>query len=304
MVDCLEGDCRLIKSWSLQGGISAHMTGLLLERNGKRSTVVLRRPGAEMLSQNPRVASYEFEVLKALSMHGVKAPQPLFLDESKSIFDTDYIVVEYIEGEPVYAPVNLDSYVQRITDFLLSIHSINADSGIDLSFMTDQRHRLTKEFGKMPGRLDHSLREEELRRILADCYPPARFNRSSLIHGDFWPGNVIFDKEEKSVAGVLDWEDAELGDPLYEIAITRMDLLLVFGVDAMNAFTELYRDGSSIDFTDLPYYDLMAALRPAFKMKEWASAWIDLGRDDITEDTMRSGHRRFVDAALAAIQKS
>ncbi|MCB9471990.1 MAG: hypothetical protein H6677_27190, partial [Candidatus Obscuribacterales bacterium] len=65
-----------------------------------------------------------------------------------------------------------------------------------------------------------------------------------------------------------------------------------------------YRDGSSIDFTDLPYYDLMAALRPAFKMKEWASAWIDLGRDDITEDTMRSGHRRFVDAALAAIQKS
>ena len=44
---------------------------------------------------------------------------------------------------------------------------------------------------------------------------------------------------------------------------------------------------TTLDFTNLPYWDLCAALRPAFKIAEWAG-------DAATEAKMRQGHKLFV----------
>jgi hypothetical protein len=48
---------------------------------------------------------------------------------------------------------------------------------------------------------------------------------------------------------------------------------------------------TTIDFTNLPYWDLCAALRPASKIAEWAA-------NDTTEKTMREGHRLFITQAF------
>ncbi len=59
----------------------------------------------------------------------------------------------------------------------------------------------------------------------------------------------------------------------------------------MHRFTDHYRSMTTIDFTNLPYWDLCAALRPASKIAEWAA-------DDIVEKTMREGHRLFITQAF------
>jgi hypothetical protein len=42
-----------------------------------------------------------------------------------------------------------------------------------------------------------------------------------------------------------------------------MEFLWAFGKEAMQQFTDHYQGLTSVDCTDLPYWDLCAALRPA-----------------------------------------
>jgi len=124
---------------------------------------------------------------------------------------------------------------------------------------------------------------------LEAVWPLPKRNKSVLVHGDFWPGNILW--KDGRLAAVIDWEDAELGDPLADVANTRLEILWAFGFDAMNSFTSHYRSTASIDFNDLPYWDLCAALRPAFRIGEWAG-------DDATEIAMRESHKLFINQAF------
>jgi aminoglycoside phosphotransferase (APT) family kinase protein len=100
------------------------------------------------------------------------------------------------------------------------------------------------------------------------------------------------------IAGVIDWEDAELGNPLVDFAISRLDVLWIYGVEALREFTQHYQSMTPFDFSQLPYWDLYAALRPASRIAQWAAGWAELGREDITEETMRAGHKSFVTQAF------
>src|SRR2546425_1097006 len=95
---------------------------------------------------------------------------------------------------------------------------------------------------------------------------------------------------------------ANLGDCTLQLAthlaISRLDILWLFGVEAMHDFTQYYQAMTTIDFTNLPYWDLRAALRAAPNLAEWATAYPPLGREDITEQTMREGHRLFTAQAF------
>jgi hypothetical protein len=48
---------------------------------------------------------------------------------------------------------------------------------------------------------------------------------------------------------------------------------------------------TAIDLTNLPLWDLRAALRPAGKLAVW-------GLDDLTEKTIRAKHRWFITQAF------
>jgi aminoglycoside phosphotransferase (APT) family kinase protein len=149
------------------------------------------------------------------------------------------------------------------------------------------------------------MQEGEVRAALAafDLMRAAQGNR--LLHGDFWPGNLLW--RDGELVAVIDWEDASLGNPLEDVAIARLDLLWFFGEEAMHHFSEAYRTqmgdemGEELDFESLPYWDLLAALRPTGHIDEWAAGLAGLGRADMTASFMRAAHRRFVNQALAAL---
>ncbi len=207
---------------------------------------------------------------------------------------------EYIEGKPEFAPAHSADFILELATYLTRIHSVDC-SKLDLSFLPGQPKRFTDYFG--PPSADGGttlIDEERIRDTLESVWPLPQRNASVLLHGDFWPGNILW-QEEKLVA-VIDWEDAQLGDPLSDLAISRLDILEIFGMEAMYAFTDQYKSRMPIDYTTLPYWDLCAALRLArlagSHLAEWVAFFVSVGREDITEQTVSTHFKCFVTQAF------
>jgi aminoglycoside phosphotransferase (APT) family kinase protein len=296
IVKKIDPHSTLLRAWPLKGGLSAQMTALeLLLAGGQTCKVIVRRPREKTFQRNPHAATDEFKILQIVQSIGVNAQTPYFLDQSGEIFPEPYLVVEYIEGEPEYAPADVTACARQIATQLALIHRIDG-SERDLSFLPKQDERLAAQFQTRPTKIDNSLDEGRIREVLEAVWPLPQINQPVLVHGDFWPGNLLW-KEDQLVA-VIDWEDAEVGNPLVDFAITRLDMLWIFGPDAMHEFTRQYQSLTAIDFSQLAYWDLYAALRPASRLDEWAAGWPELGRPDINEETMRRWHRLFVEQAF------
>jgi aminoglycoside phosphotransferase (APT) family kinase protein len=116
-------------------------------------------------------------------------------------------------------------------------------------------------------------------------------NRPVILHGDYWPGNVLW--RDGELVGVVDWEDALFGDPLADLGITRLEIGWSAGFAAMELFTRQYRAlRPALDVTALPLWDLRAALRASdFRMDTWG-----LAADRLA--AARAAHREFTERAL------
>jgi aminoglycoside phosphotransferase (APT) family kinase protein len=303
VVQKIEPQASVLAAWTLRGGISARMTALEVALSqGLRRKWIVRQPGQRALQHNPLAAQQEFHILQRVQAAGVKTPSPYLLDESGEILPQPYLVIEYIEGAPDYALLDVHDFVAQMAAQLAMLHRVEGATP-DLALLPRQAARLAAMIQQRPARLDDSLYEEPIRAALAALWPPPMLGSERLLHGDFWPGNLLW-REGKLVA-VIDWEDAEVGNPLADVAISRLDLLWIFGREAMNTFTHHYQTlmgaDRAIDFGQLPFWDLMAALRPASRIEEWAADWAALGRSDITAETMRAGLEWFVARAFARL---
>ena len=282
----------LLRAWELKGGVSAQVTALELERpDGQTQKMIVRQHGAVDLQHNPQIAADEFRLLHITQSAGLATPAPYYVDQSSAIFPTPYIVIEYIEGSTEFALDYAIDYIPQFATHLARIHAIDHLNG-DLAFLPKQAQTYTRKISERPARLDESIDEGRIRDVLEAAGRLAQQNASVLLHGDYWPGNILW-KDGRLVA-VIDWEDAALGDPLADVASARLELLWVFGIDAMQSFTQHYQSITSIDFAHLPIWDLFAALRPAFKIAEWAG-------DAVSEQKMRERHRFFVNQAFAKL---
>jgi aminoglycoside phosphotransferase (APT) family kinase protein len=283
----------LKRAWELKGGISAQVTALeIAQPDGQIKKLVVRQSGPVDLRNNPAIAAGEFKLLQILRSLGLPVPRPYQLDQSGRILPTPYLIIEFIEGPPEFAPANLPAFLQELAAQLARIHTVDC-AGLDLTFLPDQAKKYAAKFSHRPARLDESLDEGRIRAALEAAWPLPPHNKVSLLHGDFWPGNILW--LAGRVAAVIDWEDAEVGDPLADLGNSRLEILWAFGLEAMELFTEYYQALTAFDFTNLPYWDLCAALRPASRISEWAA-------DATTEKAMRQGHRLFIKQAFARIQ--
>ena len=282
-------DSTLLRAWTLHGGVSARVTAIELQHaDGQTQKLIVRQHGAADLARNPQVAADEFALLRIVYDAGVPAPAPYYLDQSGELFETPVVVLEYIEGETVFALADAPDLLPQFARQLAVIHRINFTAH-DISFLPDHAAHWSSIIGNRPARLDDSLSEGRIRDTLEAAWPWAQRNPSGLLHGDYWPGNILW--RDGQLVGIVDWEDAAIGDPLADIAISRLDLLWAFGADAMQRFTDEYAAVAPIDGANLAYWDLCAALRPAGRLGDWAS-------NEAAEARMRERHALFVAQAL------
>src|SRR5690606_29645886 len=210
----------------------------------------VRSHGPVDLAANPQIAVDEFRLMRHLYEAGLAVPEPVYVERSAKIFDTPCIVMEYIDGKPEFAPADALDFCGQLARHLSVIHRVDI-SGAAWSFLP----QTGKGLGERPALLDESLGEGRIRDVLGGGWLlPAR-NQPVLLHGDYWPGNVL--ALGGQVVAVIDWEDMARGDPLIDLANSRIEVLWAYGVEAMAHYTAVYRAlMPDVDVTHLPYWDL------------------------------------------------
>jgi len=286
-VRAVDAHARLLSATPLTGGISATVTALEVERgDGRVERWVVRQHGERDLRANPHIARDEFQLLQVAAAHGLPVPPPIALDDTGTILGSPYLIVGFVDGEDDFSPHDLPSTLRQMADTLAAIHAVPDSAPLD--FLP----RTCRGYGPAPETLDASLQEGRIRAAL-DAYDPPATNCATLLHGDFWPGNILW--RAGRIAAVIDWEDAALGDPLADLANARLEILWWFGDAAKDTFTARYlTQAAECDPRSLPYWDLAAALRPCGRLSGF-------GLDADTERTFRQRHTAFVDAAIQAI---
>lgn len=274
----------------LKGGISASMWRLDVEPGAQR--FVARRPGIWRTSENEHAARSEFETLDLLSRAGLPVPAPIALECDSSIEPSDRLfIMEFVDGVAELRARDTESYVSHYSDLLVQIHETDlAEGGLETL------RRLKNPWTPRGETVDEELAEERVRAALESVGPQVSSNKPVLRHADLWPGNVLW-KDGRIVAAV-DWENVCIGEPLADLSICRLDLLWVLGWEAMESFTRQYLSKRPLDTTLLAYHDLVASLRPCGYLSEFASAYPEFGRPDITVETLARDHGRFVQDAL------
>jgi aminoglycoside phosphotransferase (APT) family kinase protein len=276
----------------LRGGVSCRaVLARLRLAGGATRNVVVRRPHRDTVEEARRVVSWEYKVLGHCAELGIAVPPPCFLDAPAAA-----LVLDYLPGAPELNPPDEGEMLRQMAGQLALIHRVEPDPA--LALLRHRKDGAGKRIREWPERLDESLQESALRDRLSRLWPWPQHNPDRLLHGDYWPGNLLW--REHQLVAVLDWEDTKRGDPLADVAIARLELAWAFGFEAMERFTRLYREQTALDWRNLARWDLYAALRPMGELARWAASFPlpPLSRPDVTEATMREAHRRFVALAL------
>jgi aminoglycoside phosphotransferase (APT) family kinase protein len=291
----IDPDLRLVRAWNLTGGVSAQVTAVTAARpDAPEETLVVRQYGAANLRSDQHVATHEFALLTLLHAAGLPVPRPRHADESAAILPAPCLVIEYIDGQPVTDPgqmtAPLTEFTGQLAAALARLHTA-AFTLADAPCLADSRVIADRTVETWPASPDESLCESAVRTALARLWPPPLLNHPVLLHGDYWPGNTLW--RDGTLVGIVDWEDAVLGDPLHDLGNTRMEICMTFGAAASSDFTRQYCAlRPSLDMTALPHWDLYAALRHAGRMAGWGLTPADRRR-------LEAGHQDFARAALA-----
>jgi len=71
--------------------------------------------------------------------------------------------------------------------------------------------------------------------------PTLQAYRPAVLHGDLSPDHILADAGRGGLAGIIDWGDARIGDPAWDLVYIRED----YGPDTLRAFLERYDPGGA-----------------------------------------------------------
>lgn len=222
-----ELDARIIDTEVLHDGLNASI-GLSTE--AEERAYVLRRPNKLRHTGLFNDLEREYRLLQRLEGTTIRAPAPVLFCDDESVLGSRFIVTTFLDGETV--PLGSDlperfrnarsrrELADRLVETLAAIHSLDVGRFEDACERISPREQVDRAIERLDrarsvtGRVLPRLRSvaEWLRR-----HAPMD-SRTTLVHGDFRPGNVLFAGTDRpEITGVLDWETAMLGDPLTEL---------------------------------------------------------------------------------------
>lgn len=184
----------------------------------------LSPPGARIAG--PADVARQGRIMSALAMAGLPAPRVLAMDSGTALSGRAFVLMERVAGQGIedalrsYAPAQL---VDAAIRFLHQLRALPvACSGIGDEPPTTLPAELDR-WSRLMQRAPEWLwpAAGPLQQMLADHVPDEEPPR--LVHGDFHFGNLLFDGGR--VAGVVDWEIAEIGQPLLDLGLLAVTCL-------------------------------------------------------------------------------
>lgn len=283
VAELVDTSATYVRHWPLIGGVSAQINAieLALANGGHRQVVVRRHGAADWKSLEDDVTASEFALQTTLFNLGLTVPEPLMLDVSGTVFSSPYLVMEMVDGTTEVEDSQLTDALLKMADFLLRLHALDTDP-LDLTLLPSGDDPVQGALQYIPDTPSNTA----LRTAVSywkPCPPD-----DTLLHGDFWPGNIMW--RDGEIVAVIDWEDAAIGSAVSDVAGCRSELMAIYGEAAMQTFTEHYLANTSHDMTDLPLWEVYAGYAALGSMADW-------GLEPGIEALRRDRTQVFVDRA-------
>ncbi|MFC7231353.1 phosphotransferase family protein [Saliphagus sp. GCM10025308] len=191
---------------------------------------VLRKPNKLRDASYMNDLRREYAVMERLRETSVLAPVPVLYGEDESIFGDPFYLMTALEGEPIplgedlperfRTPQSRERVAARLVETLADIHAVDPEPFADVCHRLTPRARVDRAVERLEETVQVTGHEVPTLRSVAEWlqeHAPTE-TRTTLVHGDFRPGNVLFAGTDRpEITGVLDWETAALDDPLVDL---------------------------------------------------------------------------------------
>jgi aminoglycoside phosphotransferase (APT) family kinase protein len=205
----------------------------------------------------------EFRVLRALEGSAVPVPRALWLEPTGAILERPFYLMEFLDGEvplpwgdAVPAARRLPMH-EQFADVLAAVHGVDwerlglAALGVPrprddaAGYHLDRWQAVLERVALRP----YPLLEEVIAWLRAERPHTARL---VLNHGDYRMGNFIW--RDGSIRALIDWELTCIGDPLADVAFSRLPLAGWCSIAGDMAARYSARSGIPIDESRMDYY--------------------------------------------------
>lgn len=246
----------------------AHAVTHLVETSGPRQEWVLRRypPGDGAPAREARV-------LAALDGLGGRAPRLAGVDPEGRVAGAPATLITRLPGRADLAPGPPGSAAAGLGRALARVHGVPVASLGALPDATPTHPEgEAGPTGPTVAAYGHQLTEDE----------------AVLTHYDFWSGNVLW--EGGALTGIVDWSGGGLAPRGHDVSWCRLDLALLHGPHAADAFLAAYEREAATAPAHLWLWDLSAVARSHRAVESWRANYQGLGRADLTGPALRARH--------------
>jgi aminoglycoside phosphotransferase (APT) family kinase protein len=193
--------------------------------------LVLRKQPASTLLPSAHAVDREFRVMQALSQTTVPVPQVVLFHAERDVVGTPFYIMEKLPGRvfsecalPHMTPHDRKAIYLGMAEAMAALHQVDwaaiglSDYGREGSYFSRQLTRWSRQWAMSKTRDDAAI--ELLIQWLGRNMPDE--TETTISHGDFRLGNLMFHPTEPRVVGILDWELSTLGHPLADVAFNCM----------------------------------------------------------------------------------
>ncbi|MFB8200454.1 phosphotransferase family protein [Kitasatospora purpeofusca] len=284
----LEPGERIVGAEALHGGATADMRMLTVgTRDGGTRHLVLRS-FVDPTRQGPAedLLYREADALTTLTGTGVRAPGLVAFDPVAAHCEYPSLLMSHLPGRTTLHDEGLETRLPLLARQLAAIHAVRPAARpreyVALS---------TADTVVVPEGADAAAwaaATDVIRR-------PAPRYEGRFLHGDFQPGNVLFDLPPEDpagaaaavvrITGVVDWAAASWGPADLDVAHCATNLALLHGPTWGLRFTEAYQDAGgtlAAAADERLYWQVRSPLAFSEEVQWVAQPWWAAGRTELT----------------------
>lgn len=193
--------------------------------------LVLRKQPTGELLKSAHAVDREYRVQHALGSAGFPVPPMVLFCEDRRVIGTPFYVMLRLHGRVMsdYAleevpPRERQAHLFELAETLARLHAVDwasiglADYGRRGNFFERQIARWARQWHA--AKLHDSDDMDRLMDWLPTHVPTG--DETTIAHGDYRLGNVMFHPTEPRIVAVLDWELSTLGHPLADVAYSSL----------------------------------------------------------------------------------